>query len=230
MTPARHMDERDEHRDDAPILRVVAGGVTPARRAEDALVAAFLVGDDDAFGELVRRNERLVLSIVRRFARTPDDARDLAQRTFLRAFEAARRALRGGPRRDAVPFRRWLVRVAVNLAKNHARDEARRLRAPLAIVEGDAAAARARTDAPDALGVLARAEEAARLRLAVVSLPRRQREVLTLRIDAELPFAEIADALGITENAAKVTFHHATRRLRAALAPDEADAEREPTP
>ncbi len=86
------MDERDEHRGEAPRLRVVAGGATPARREEDALVAAFLVGDDDAFGELVRRNERLVLSIVRRYARAPDDARDLAQRTFLRAFEAARRA------------------------------------------------------------------------------------------------------------------------------------------
>ena len=225
MTPARHMDDRDEHRGEAPFLRVVAGGVTPARREEDALVAAFLVGDDDAFGELVRRNERTVLSIVRRYARTPDDARDLAQRTFLRAFEAARRALRRGSRRDPVPFRRWLLRVAVNLAKNHVRDEARRLRAPIALVEAEATAEEDTVTAPDAL---ARAEDAARLRLAVVSLPRRQREVLTLRIDAELPFAEIADALGITENAAKVTFHHATRRLRAALAAE--DAEREHLP
>ena len=45
-------------------------------------------------------------------------------------------------------------------------------------------------------------------------LPRRQREVLTLRIDAELPFADIAEALSITENAARVNFHHATQRLR----------------
>jgi RNA polymerase sigma-70 factor (ECF subfamily) len=227
------MDERDEHRGQAPTLRVVAGGVTPARREEDALVAAFLVGDDDAFGELVRRNERLVLSIVRRYARTPDDARDLAQRTFLRAFEAARRALsRGSHRRgrDAVPFRRWLVTVAVNLSKNHVRDEARRAGAPLTLAgthaaDADATAAHVAHagDAPDALGAMTRAEEAARLRLEVLRLPRRQREVLTLRIDAELPFNEIADALGITENAAKVTFHHATRRLRAALAPHDSE-------
>ncbi len=188
-------------------------------------MAAFLVGDDDAFGELVRRNERLVLSIVRRYTRTPDDARDLAQRTFLRAFQAARRALRRGPRRESVPFRRWLVRVAVNLAKNHVRDEARRAHASLSVADAgdvDASAAAVRATgtegAPDAL---VRAEEAARLRAAVLLLPRRQREVLTLRIDAELRFAEIADALGITENAAKVTFHHATRRLRAVLATSE---------
>src|SRR5512138_580742 len=226
------MDERDEHRE-APILRVVAGGVSPARREEEALVAAFLVGDDDAFGELVRRNERLVLAIVRRYAHAPDDARDLAQRTFLRAFEAARRALRRGRRLEPVPFRRWLVRVAVNLAKNHVRDEARRARAPLSLAGTAAGEPGARAggqgeiaaDGPDPLAAMARAEQSRRLHLAVLELPRRQREVLTLRIDAELPFAEIAEALGITENAAKVTFHHATRRLRAALAPSDPEAQ-----
>jgi RNA polymerase sigma-70 factor (ECF subfamily) len=199
-----------------PFLRLVAGGAIPARREEDALVAAFLVGDDEAFGELVRRNEALVLAIVRRYAVTPEDARDLAQRTFLRAFEAARRSLRRGPR-AAVPFRRWLVRVAVNLAKNHRRDALRVLRAPLeqADVEGASVVA---PSAPEALVLL---ERARRTREAVLRLPRRQREVLTLRIDAELPFAEIAATLGITENAAKVSFHYATRALRAALTSEE---------
>ncbi len=209
MTPANRMDDEG----DRPALRVVAGGVTPQRREEEALVAAFLVGDDDAFGELVRRNEPLVLAIVRRYAATPEDARDLAQRTFLRAFEAARRALRKGPR-EAVPFRRWLIRVAVNLAKNHRRDALRIVRAPLEDAEHERAG---RAEAVGADALLRRERELS-LRAAVLLLPRRQREVLTLRIDAELPFAEIAEALGITENNAKVSFHHATRTLRAALA------------
>jgi RNA polymerase sigma-70 factor (ECF subfamily) len=204
-------DER--HR---PSLRLVTGGGPPARREEEALVAAFLVGDDDAFGELVRRHEPMVLAIVRRYATTPDDARDLAQKTFLRAFEHARRSLRRGPR-AAVPFRRWLVRVAVNLAKNHRRDALRVVRAPLEDVERAGAAAGAATD-EDARDALLRREAERRMRAAVLQLPPRQREVLTLRIDAELPFAEIAEALSITENAAKVSFHHATRALRAALA------------
>jgi RNA polymerase sigma-70 factor (ECF subfamily) len=205
-----------DDRDDVtkPKLRVLAGGDTPSRREEEALVAAFLVGDDEAFGELVRLNERLVFAIVRRYARTPEDARDLSQRTFLRAFEAARRALRRG-KRNAVPFRRWLVRVAVNLAKNHLRDETRFARAPL-----EAIGAGGSTQPAGAEG-LVRAERVAWVREAVLGLPRRQREVLTLRIDAELPFAEIADALGITENSAKVTFHHATRKLREALVKEE---------
>ncbi len=215
MTPAKRMDDEG---DSGPKqgLRVVAGGVTPARREEEALVAAFLVGDDDAFGELVRRNERLVLSIVRRYARTPEDARDLVQRTFLRAFEAARRALGRGPRR-AVPFRRWLVRVAVNLAKNHLRDERRFARVRL---EG-LGAGEPHAEAPIGADDLVHARRAARIRSEVLRLPRRQREVLTLRIDAELPFAEIAETLGITENAAKVTFHHASRRLREVLSREE---------
>ncbi len=211
MTPANRMSDDGRER---PSLRVVAGGMTPARREEEALVADFLIGDDDAFGELFRRHEALVLAIVRRYAPTPDDARDLVQRTFLRAFEHARRSLVRGPR-SAIPFRRWLVRVAVNLAKNQRRDAARMVRVPLE--DADSAAA-TEPAGPDAI---LRRERQVRLRAAVLRLPRRQREVLTLRLDAELPFADIADALGVTENAAKVSFHHATRALRAALAEED---------
>ncbi len=214
MSPAALMsDDAEDGR--RPALRVVAGGVTPARREEDALVAAFLVGDDDAFGELVRRNEGLVLAILRRYAQTPEDARDLSQRTFLRAFEAARRSLSRG-RRGAVPFRRWLVRIAVNLAKNHLRDARRFPRAPLEAVGPEGAGP------PQAHDALLRAERAERVRGAMLLLPRRQREVLSLRVDAELPFAEIALALGTTENSAKVSFHHGMKKLRAALAGEDA--------
>lgn len=210
------MTKDDDAGAQRPTLRVVEGGASSrsldaAFRAEREALAAFLVGDDEAFGELVRRNEKLVLAIVRRYARSPEDARDLAQRTFLRAFQAARRAFRRGERAE-VPFRRWLVRIAVNLSRNHLRDAGRWTWAPLEAVRSAEAAGDAPPDA------LLRAEAAARMRRAVLELPTRQREVLTLRIDAELSFAEIAAALGTTENAAKVTFHHATRRLRERLA------------
>jgi RNA polymerase sigma factor (sigma-70 family) len=200
-----------------PAFRVLPGGAARASPGEgapdDALLAAFLVGDDDAFGDLVRRHERLVLSIVRRYARTPEDARDLSQRTFLRALEAARRTLRRGER-EGFAFRRWLVRIAVNLAKNHLRDELRLGRTSLEALGP--------SEAHPAVAVesLEEAERAAAVRAAIVRLPRRMREVLTLRVDAELPFGDIADALGISENAARVSFHHATRKLRAALAPE----------
>jgi RNA polymerase sigma-70 factor, ECF subfamily len=201
-----HMRDDDSGR---PRLTLVEGGRAGDRRDEDALLGAWLVGDEEAFGELVRRHQPLVLAIVRRYAATPEDARDLAQRTFLKAFESARRML-SRSERNAVPFKRWLVRVAVNLAKNHRRDTGRWSSVPF---EPEAMA----SVGPSASETLERSQATALVRRAVLLLPRRQREVLTLRLDAELPFAEIGETLGITENAAKVSFHLAARRLRADL-------------
>jgi len=67
--------------------------------------------------------------------------------------------------------------------------------------------------------VLERSERERVTREAILQLPPRQQQVLTLRIDSGLPFAEVAAALGITENNAKVHFHHAARRLRELVAP-----------
>jgi RNA polymerase sigma-70 factor (ECF subfamily) len=193
-----------------PSLRVIAG--PPARvRADDLLLRNFLDGDDDAFGELVRKHEQTVLAVLRRYSDGEDDARDLAQRAFLRAFEAARRSswlhVRG-----PLPFRAWVLRIAVNLGKNHLRDGRRWRRAPASAAEEVAVP-------PVGSAAIERQQREQAVRAAVLELPRRQREVLTLRIDAELPFREIADVLGITENNAKVHFHHAAKRLRDLVAP-----------
>ncbi len=212
-------DEGDSGR---PALRVVTGGASgalgPGQLARDRADAidlrAFLAGEDAAFGSLVRRHEALVLAVVRRYVRTAEDARDLAQRTFLRAYEGVSRSRRLREREE-IPFRRWLMRVAVNLAKNHLRDETRWTRAPLESLAPDGAAE------PPATEALERAEREVRVRRAVLGLPRRQREVLTLRVDGEQPFSEIAYTLGISENAARVSFHHAVRRLRATLGEEE---------
>jgi RNA polymerase sigma-70 factor (ECF subfamily) len=188
-----------------PTLRVVSGA--PAReRADDLLLRNFLDGDDDAFGELVRKHERTILAVLRRYAGGEDDARDLAQRAFLRGFEAARRSswLRV---RGPLPFRAWLIRLAVNLGKTHLRDLRRWRRAPESAAEEVSVPA-------EGSASMERLQREQAVRAAVLELPRRQREVLTLRIDAELPFRDIADVLGITENNAKVHFHHAAKRLR----------------
>ena len=180
----------------------------PHAPSDEALVASFLGGDDRAFAELVRRHERAVTGLVRRYAPDPDDARDLVQRAFVKAFTAAARPrfLPGhGARKQ---FQGWLFRIAINLGRNHARDRRRWRRAPAEEAELVAVAPRGTAE-------LERAEQAASVRAAVKGLPRRQREVFALRIDAGLPFKEVAASLGISENDAKVNFHHATRRLRA---------------
>jgi RNA polymerase sigma-70 factor (ECF subfamily) len=188
-------------------LRVLRGGLPEDASPDDALFQAFVDGDDDAFEDLVRRHEELVLKIVRRFTLHSEDARDLAQRTFVRAFEAARRTFerRNEPH---VPFRRWVIRIAINLAKNHARDVNRWTRA------ADYELGQQPYRGMEPLAKLIADQRVARVRRAILDLPRRQREVVALRLDAELPFAEIAAALDISENSARVSFHHAAVRLR----------------
>src|SRR6266850_7620171 len=136
------------------------------------LLDAFRAGDVRAFETLVRRYQRPVLAIARRFARDLDDAEDLAQRAFINASQRA-----GGWRGGS--FKSWLFRIAVNLAKNHLRDTARFDRS-----EEAQERERHSTD-PDAEARLARAQQQRALREAVARLPRRQREVLLLRIDGD---------------------------------------------
>ena len=187
------------------MLRNATGFMSDLADAE--LLDAFRAGDTRAFEELVRRYQKPVLAIAMRFARDLDDAEDLAQRAFINASERAE-GWRGGS------FKSWLFRIVVNLAKNHVRDTARFDRS-----EG----AQEQEAAPTEATAEARLEQLQRqqsLREAVTKLPRRQREVLLLRIDGDLPFAEIASALGITEVNAKVNFHHAVQRLKTLIARD----------
>jgi RNA polymerase sigma-70 factor (ECF subfamily) len=187
---------------------------------DEALCRAFLDGDEAAFGALVERYRTLVISLVRRFAPRPEDAADLAQQAFLRALEASGRVFSRWRLTSPTPFRSWLVRIALNLAKNHAR-QGNRWR-PALLTEVEEAAADPRETPQESLE---RRERDRRLQAAVLALPRRQREVLTLRVDGGLPFRDIAETLGITENNAKVQFHHAVKRLKAEVAgaPEEKD-------
>ncbi|HUJ27826.1 MAG TPA: sigma-70 family RNA polymerase sigma factor [Myxococcales bacterium] len=175
---------------------------------EDAeLLQAFKNGEVKAFEELVRRYQRPVLAIARRFARDLDDAEDLAQRAFINASQRAG-SWRGGS------FKSWLFRIVVNLAKNHVRDTAR-------FVEREDTSSEHPPVEASAEHHIEQAEQSKALREAVTRLPRRQREVLLLRIDGDMPFAEIAQTLSITEVNAKVNFHHAVQKLKEWLKPDQ---------
>src|SRR5687767_8696832 len=89
--------------------------------ADEALCQAFLEGETAAFEVLMKRHQGLVFSLVRRYVSRPEDAADLVQAAFLRALEASRRVFGRFTPSAPAPFRAWLVRIALNLAKNHAR-------------------------------------------------------------------------------------------------------------
>src|SRR5262249_9178450 len=144
-----------------------------------------------------------VFFLARRFLRDDDEAKDVTQRAFVKAYQGLH-GLRGGG-----AFRTWLYRIASNLALNHLRDHAR--------VQPTEDAGKDVAGGAVGVGRLDGAERRAKLLAALDRLPHKQRLVLELRVFQELPFREVAEAAGCTENAAKVNFHHAVKRLRACI-------------
>jgi RNA polymerase sigma-70 factor (ECF subfamily) len=172
-----------------------------AQADEDAeAVERYRRGDARAFDGLVRKYQRPIYYLALRYVKQADDAKDVAQRAFVRAFQSL------GGFRGASTFRTWLYRIAINLALNHLRDHAREQPAEIA---DDALVAQAVGSAR-----LTEQEDRRRLLAALDALPPKQRLVLELRVFEDLPFKDVADIAECSENAAKVNFHHAVKRLR----------------
>jgi len=187
------------------------GPVTPADEVAE-LVTRAQGGERTAFETLVRRHQRAVFYLCLRYVADSDDAKDLTQKTFVRAMSSL------GELRTPATFRTWLLRVAVNLALNHLRDHSRFVR------ERGTEDDEPREDPdvgpsemPAHHAALESAERAAALKELVGTLPTKQRLTLELRIYDDLPFKDIAEILEISEGAAKVNFHYAVRRLRKVL-------------
>jgi RNA polymerase sigma-70 factor, ECF subfamily len=169
-----------------------------------AAVRACLAGDRAAFDVVVRRHQRHVYRLCYRFVGNHEDASDLAQDVFIRAY----RGLRGFKGDSA--FATWLYRIAVNVCLN--RVSARKpVFAPMAAVE--------RTDprAERADAMLLRTERAAEVRSAIARLPPKQRATLILRVYHDMPHEQIAGVLGSSVGAVKANFFHALGNLRKLL-------------
>jgi RNA polymerase sigma-70 factor (ECF subfamily) len=171
-----------------------------------ALVERFRGGERRAFDELVRRHQQALWRMARRYVKNDADAADVVQQAFVRAFRGLARF------RGASTVRTWLYRIAINLSLNHVRDRAREQP-----TDDEALAARAETTRATGPQRIIDGEDQARLRAAIEALPPKQRLVLELRIYDELPFREVAELADCSENAAKVNFHYAVRRLRELL-------------
>ena len=184
-----------------PAVRAEAGQATAQRDAQ--LIARYLAGERRAFDELVRHYQKPIYHLAFRYLRSEADAKDLTQRTFLKVYGALPRF------RAEASFRTWIYRIAINLCLNELRDRRRGEASDRPEVIEQALA-----PPPDIESLDAQAR-GAWLRRAIASLPPKQRMVLELRIYDELPFREVAELVGSTENAAKVNFHHAVKRLRA---------------
>lgn len=177
----------------------------PAETAE--LVAAARSGDGAAFDQLVAATYEDAYGLARRLTGNDDDARDVLQEAYLRAFRGLRR-FRGEAR-----FSTWLHRIVVNCASTHL-DRRHRHRHEVLDEGLQLVDERPATSPEDRFEAGALRD---RLTVAIDALPPRLRAVVVLRDVYDLPHAAIAGELGISETAAKVRLHRARRRLREAL-------------
>lgn len=179
------------------------------RTADDgALVAASLAGDRDAFDVIVQRHQRQVYQICQRYVGNHEDAADLAQDAFVRAYKG----LAGFKGHSALST--WLYRIAVNVCLNRLS-----LKTPPAepLVSSHLAAELRDTSSEPADAALLRRERAAEVKAAIARLPPKQRATLVLRVYHDLPHEQIAGILGSSVGAAKANFFHALTNLKKLL-------------
>jgi RNA polymerase sigma-70 factor (ECF subfamily) len=192
-------------------LRVVQPDSAPAAERdllatmdEKQLVAACLAGRREAFDIIVERHRRTVYQLCYRFVGNHEDASDLSQDVFVRAYK-------GLPRfRGQSSLGTWLYRIGVNVCLNWVN-----VKRPMTetIDAGPHLDPRAKDPALE----LVRGEQAAEVRAAIARLPKKQRATVILRIYHELSHEEIAGILGSSVGAVKANFFHALGNLKRLL-------------
>ena len=179
---------------------------------DDRLVRLFVAGDPSAMESLYSKYRAQVYSWLVHTVGL-ENAGDVHQEAWLRVVRSAS-SYRGGN------FRAWLWRIVRNLAIDRSR-----LARPQVSLDEPIGGEEDGQTALDALesetaGVLERMEESERaefLRKEIMSLPPPQREVVLLRVDAEMTFAEIAALVGAPLNTVLGRMRHAVGKLRMAL-------------
>ena len=182
---------------------------------DEELVARSIGGDADSFNELILRWERPIYALAYRTIGREEDARDVCQETFLRAF----RALPGF--RGQAKFSSWLYRIALNLCRDWIRRERR---APIAQPPEDvdvmelAAASEPSESIED---LVARKDLSRAVERAMALLPDEQRTAIVLKEYHGLTFQEIAELLGCPLSTVKTRLYQGLTVLRRELAKGE---------
>lgn len=167
-------------------------------------------GDRDALAPLMERHHRRLFRIALGYLRQPDDALDVVQETFVKAYV---NAAKWDP---AAEVGAWLARIAVNQSIDFYRRGRRRQRTEAPLEETDRRPDPAEAAPGPDRRVLGR-EIREKVSVAVASLPAKQRAVFVLRHYDERSLEEIAEALGMRLGSVKSTLHRAVRHVRERL-------------
>jgi RNA polymerase sigma-70 factor (ECF subfamily) len=185
---------------------------------DEELVARVLGGDQHSFNELIHRWERPIYALAYRQIGREEDARDVCQETFLRAY----RALNGF--RGQAKFSSWLYRIALNLCRDWLRRERRApvMQPPEDVDLMDLAAAREPSETIE--DRVARKDLSRAVERAMTRLPEEQRTAIILKEYHGLTFQEIADLVGCPLSTVKTRLYQGLAVLRRELTRADASA------
>ena len=189
------------------------GSVGIALPSDEELVAATRDGDRGAFDQLVHRWNRPIHGAVFRVLGSHEDAREVSQEAFLKAYRAI-----GGFQQRA-RFSSWLYQIALNLCRDRLRRKRGRHMVSLDEM-GEDEGARLLPSAPSLHREVETLDLSRRVARAVAELPPEQREVIVLKEYQELTFAEIAEVLGTPVSTVKTRLYRGLTQLRRRLERD----------
>jgi RNA polymerase sigma-70 factor (ECF subfamily) len=180
---------------------------------DEQLVALILQGDSGAFAPLVERHKRGIVNFLYGTVRSAEDANDLAQETFIRAYSHL-----GTFNPQLAKFSTWLYQIARNAARTHLGKERRRPQHE-ELYEDETLEQRLpdtrREASPDAM-IIAE-EEQQTVRAALLAVPEKMRTALSLRYFRHMEYQEIAETMGVTLGNVKTLIHRGKASLARAL-------------
>lgn len=195
-------------------MSLVAGSFAGAE-PERELVASCQAGDHEAFAQLVRRHEHMVVSLAARLLGDAEEAKDVAQEVFLQVYR------RLGAFEGRSSLKTWIYRIAVNQCHNRRRFWQRRRRGLETSLDERVlvpAGAPERRGGPSPYEETLRHERALQVQAALLQLRFEHRSVLVLREVAGLTCAEVGAALGMPEGTVKSRLSRAREAMRRRLA------------
>jgi RNA polymerase sigma-70 factor, ECF subfamily len=182
------------------------------RRSDEELVEACQAGEASAFDVLVARWEDRIRGAAYRFLASDEEARDVAQEAFLKAYQAISTF-----KREA-RFSSWLYQIATNLCRDRLRRRKTRATVSLESLEEDGPVMV--ETRPGAHERLLERDLARAVRRAIDALPLEQREVVILKEYQDLTFLEIAQALEVPVSTVKTRLYRGLGQLRLRLERD----------
>lgn len=182
---------------------------------ENGVIRSVLDGNINDFEQLVTAYEKNVYNLALRMVGDPDDAADITQETFIKAYRAL------GSFRGDSKFSSWIYRIASNVCLDFLRSRSRRAQVPLSFENEDA---EGEIELPDMSQnpekVLMKKLSMEAVRRGMEKLPPKQRQILVLRELCGLSYAELAQTLSVEEGTVKSRIFRARKRLCAILLGD----------